>query len=179
MKKITITDLIHCALIIALLCISAFIRIPFPLVPLSLQTMIVLLSGLVFGPKKAALSVAVYILMGLFGLPVFTSGGGFAYVFKPTFGYLLGMIPAAYAAGAIASGSRNFTRNLLACAAGTLLIYLIGVPYFYAIANHVMGLNKTFASVLYSGFLITLPGDILKAVAASFAALKIPSQTKK
>ena len=175
MKNKRLTDLVQCGFTVALLCVSAFIRIPFPLVPLSLQTMIVMLAALLLGPKKAAVSVIVYLLMGLIGLPVFTSGGGFSYVLKPSFGYLIGMIPAAYAAGHLASGGKNLRRNLIACAAATGLIYLFGVPYFYLIANHVMGLDRTYASILYSGFLITLPGDIVKMIAASLTAVKMPA----
>ena len=174
MKNPRIIFLVQCAVIISLLCVSAFLRIPFPLVPLSLQTLIVMLSALILGPKKAAISVTVYISMGLFGLPVFTAGGGFSYVLKPTFGYLIGMIPAAYLIGKIGSGGKSFRKNLLACGAGTALIYLFGVPYFYLVANHLMGLDRTLSSVLYSGFLVTLPGDILKAIAASATAAKMP-----
>ena len=175
MKNHRIIFLAQCAVIISLLCVSALIRIPFPLVPLSLQTLIVMLSALILGSKKTAISVTIYILMGLLGLPVFATGGGFSYVLKPTFGYLIGMVPSAYLVGKIGSGGKSFRKNLIACSAGTALIYLFGVPYFYWIANHVMGLDRTLTSILYSGFIITLPGDILKALSASAAASKMPN----
>ncbi len=68
--------------------IGAFIRIPVPLVPFTLQITFTTLAGLfLLGSKKGAISVAVYVLMGLIGIPVFTQGGGFSYVLKPSFGF--------------------------------------------------------------------------------------------
>ena len=65
----------------------SFIRIPVPLVPFTLQITFTTLAGLLLGSKKGAISVAVYVLMGLIGIPVFTQGGGFSYVLKPSFGF--------------------------------------------------------------------------------------------
>ena len=84
-KKFTTRDLILCALFTALSAIGAFIRIPVPLVPFTLQITFTTLAGLLLGSKKGAISVAVYVLMGLIGIPVFTQGGGFSYVLKPMF----------------------------------------------------------------------------------------------
>ena len=86
-KKFTTRDLILCALFTALSAIGAFIRIPVPLVPFTLQITFTTLAGLLLGSKKGAISVAVYVLMGLIGIPVFTQGGGFSYVLKPSFGF--------------------------------------------------------------------------------------------
>lgn len=86
-KKFTTRDLILCALFTALSAIGAFIRIPVPLVPFTLQITFTTLAGLLLGSKKGAISIAVYVLMGLIGIPVFTQGGGFSYVLKPSFGF--------------------------------------------------------------------------------------------
>ena len=91
-KKFTTRDLILCALFTALSAIGAFIRIPVPLVPFTLQITFTTLAGLLLGSKKGAISVAVYVLMGLIGIPVFTQGGGFSYVLKPSFGFLVAFI---------------------------------------------------------------------------------------
>ena len=72
-KKFTTRDLILCALFTALSAIGAFIRIPVPLVPFTLQITFTTLAGLLLGSKKGAISVAVYVLMGLIGIPVFTA----------------------------------------------------------------------------------------------------------
>ena len=100
-KKFTTRDLILCALFTALSAIGAFIRIPVPLVPFTLQITFTTLAGLLLGSKKGAISVAVYVLMGLIGIPVFTQGGGFSYVLKPSFGFLVAFIIGAFVTGLI------------------------------------------------------------------------------
>ena len=87
----------------ALIAAGAFIRIPIPVVPFTLQFLFTTLAGLLLGGKNGAISVGVYIFLGLLGLPVFASGGGFAYVLTPTFGYLIGFGAGAYLTGRIAN----------------------------------------------------------------------------
>ena len=89
----------ECALFVVLMIVSAYIRIPIPYVPITFQTVVAVLAGLLLGAKWGTASVAVYIFMGLLGLPVFSGGGGFAYVLQLTFGYILGFAAAAFAAG--------------------------------------------------------------------------------
>ena len=90
-----------CALFTGLIIVGAFIKIPIPNVPLTLQVMFTNLAGLVLGSRLGALSVLTYVLLGLAGIPVFTSGGGIGYVLMPTFGYLIGFIIGTFAAGRI------------------------------------------------------------------------------
>lgn len=85
-------DLVLFALFTALIAIGAFIRIPVPFCPFTLQLLFTTLAGLLLGSRRGAASVAVYVFLGTIGLPVFTSGGGPSYIFQPTFGYLLGFI---------------------------------------------------------------------------------------
>ena len=87
------------AMFAALSAIGAFIRVPMPMVPFTLQLFFTTMAGLLLGGELGALSVGVYVLIGLLGLPVFTGGGGFSYVLQPSFGYLLGMIPGAFVTG--------------------------------------------------------------------------------
>ena len=82
--------LVLCALFAALIAVGAFIKIPIPYIPLTLQTLFTMLAGLMLGGRLGAISVCVYVAIGLAGLPVFTQGGGQMYVLKPTFGYLIG-----------------------------------------------------------------------------------------
>ena len=99
-KKVNIRSnavrLAECAVFVVLMVIGAFLHIPFFPVPLTFQTVISVLAGLLLGPWYGAGAVLVYIFMGLCGLPVFASGGGFSYVVNPTFGYLLGFAAAAF-----------------------------------------------------------------------------------
>ncbi len=89
----------------ALVGVGAFISIPLPFtpIPIGLQTLFVLLTGLVLGPLWGASAIVLYLLVGLLGLPVFAAGtGGPAHLAGPTGGYLLGFLPAAVVAGLIA-----------------------------------------------------------------------------
>ena len=85
-------QLLVAALFAALMCVSAFLRIPIPPTPLlfTLQTFVVFASGLMLKPKYALASMLVYTALGLFGLPVFSAGGGIAYVLQPSFGFIIG-----------------------------------------------------------------------------------------
>ena len=102
-------NLILVSLFAALTAVGAFIRIPIPFVPFTLQYLFCAFAGILLGPKLGALSQIIYVGMGLIGIPVFTEGGGIAYVFKPTFGYLIGFIVAAYVIGKIAEKIQDIT----------------------------------------------------------------------
>ena len=157
------------ALFVALIAVGAFIRIPIPVIPFTLQTLFVMLAGMLLGKNMGALSCLVYMLLGLFGVPVFTSGGGFGYVLQPTFGYLVGFVIGAYVTGAVAHGGEKVTyrRLLVAAFAGLAVIYL------YLISNLYLGKAVTVWYALLYGFLITLPGDVAKALVAGYLALKV------
>lgn len=98
-QRFTTRDLVLCALFAALSAAGAFIRIPLPGVAFTLQTLFVLLAGMLLGRRLGPVSIGVYLLTGLFGLPVFTGGGGPAYVLRPSFGYLLGFLLSAWLTG--------------------------------------------------------------------------------
>ena len=86
--------LIYCSLFTALIAAGAFIKIPVPVVPFTLQYLFTMLAGLLLGSKRGTISVVAYMLLGLAGLPIFSEGGGLWYVFKPSFGYIIGFCPA-------------------------------------------------------------------------------------
>ncbi|MBO8126333.1 MAG: biotin transporter BioY [Firmicutes bacterium] len=150
----------------ALMSVAAFVRIPIPPVAISLQSLVVLLSGLVLGPWLGAASQIVYILLGLMGLPVFTAGGGLSYLFKPSFGYLLGFIPAAWLIGRSFHPQQKAEKKKLLGVAilAHLVIYAIGLPYLYISLRFFAGTPVPFLTLLKTGFLIFLPGDILKSI---------------
>lgn len=79
-------SLVYCALFTALIAVGAFIKIPIPVVPFTLQYLFTMLAGILLG----SLSVLAYMILGLIGLPIFSEGGGIGYVFKPSFGYIIG-----------------------------------------------------------------------------------------
>ena len=167
------SELAKCAIFVVLMIVSAFIRIPFPLVPLTFQTVVAVLAGLLLGPLYGTAAVGVYIFMGLLGLPVFTSGGGFAYVLQPTFGYILGFAAAAFVAGLLGGrGNVTLLRALSAAIAGFLVNYLIGVPYFLLIWHFYMLNGGVWeAAVTYN--LIYMPKDLALCLLAGFLAWRI------
>ena len=163
------------ALFSALTAVGAFIKIPTPLLPITLQTLFTMLAGMLLGPKRGALAVLIYILLGLAGLPIFTQGGGIGYVFKPSFGYLIGMCVAAYISGVFTWKIKapGYMRYVLAGLAGTAVIYAVGLVYFYIIANFVINSPIGVWPLLLNCFLLTLPGDIALVFAGSILAQRL------
>ncbi|XRD23823.1 biotin transporter BioY [Lysinibacillus fusiformis] len=100
-KRHSTLALVMIAMFAALTAIGAFIKIPLPIVPFTLQIVFVFLAGCLLGSRNGLYSQLVYIGVGLVGLPVFTQGGGITYVVQPTFGYLIGFALAAYVIGMI------------------------------------------------------------------------------
>ena len=74
MNKLNTKSLILCSLFAALIAVGAFIKIPIPVVPFTLQVLFTTLAGLLLGPRLGAISVGIYLLVGLIGIPVFTQG---------------------------------------------------------------------------------------------------------
>ena len=152
------------ALFAALTGIGGFIRIPVPYVPLTLQTLMVMFSGLILGGKLGALSQLVYILVGLMGIPIFAHGGGPGYVLQPTFGYLLGFVCGAYIIGNITERRESLKRSFLfvALVAGTLAVYLPGVAVLYVNLNFIQQKAVSLSTAIKIGCLVVLPGDLIK-----------------
>ena len=123
--------------------------------------------GVLLGAGYGALSQAVYVLIGLVGVPIFALGGGFSYIFQPTFGFLLGLIPSALIIGLLTKKSRKPVRIVLSCVAGLAALYAVGLPYMALILNVYMDKGLDFWAVLKSGMLPFLPGDALKIAVAA------------
>lgn len=168
-------DMILIALFAALTGIGAFIKIPIPVVPITLQIVFALMSGIVLGAKRGMLSQVLYIILGLIGLPVFTSGGGPQYILSPTFGYLVGMIFAAYIVGKLRENMEHITilKLFLISMVGIGVIYIFGLVHLYSIKNLYLGQATSVWSVLYYGFLVTIVGDILKAIIVAIVSKKL------
>jgi len=172
------------ALFASLTAVSAYISIPISYIPVTMQTFIVLLSGILLGSGAGALSQIIYILLGLIGMPVFSGfNGGIQSVLKPSFGFLIGFILASFVTGKMlyADNKNNFSyRNIfLASLTGSMVIYMTGLPYMYFILNVIMNIETTALTVIKTGCLIFLPGDLIKILAASFLASKLLPNIKK
>lgn len=156
--------MVQCALFTALIAIGAFIQIPMPSMDYcTLQFLFVLLAGMLLGKERGALSALVYVLLGLVGIPVFAAGGGIQYIFRPTFGYLLGFILAAWTAGFIIEkrAVKSYGTYLLGAFGCLVVTYTIGLLYKYMIFNFHLSQPTPWSIVLLSCFPLDLPGDIL------------------
>lgn len=149
-----------------------FIKIPVGVVPITLLFFATALSGVLLGPRWGAVSQVVYVVLGLVGLPIFTGGGGLGYVLQPSFGFLLGLIPAAWVIGMLTWGRPGPVRVALSALAGLAVLYLVGLPYMWFILNVYLEKGMALPALLWSGMLIFLPGDALKI--AGVAALSRP-----
>lgn len=147
----------------ALTAAGALIKLPVPPVPITLQNLFVAMSGMLLGAKAGAISQIVYLIVGLMGLPVFSGGGGPGYVASPTFGYLLGFIPASALAGFLMKG-RPFTPRAVIIVSGLsmLMIYVIGVPWLAFYMTFILHKPDALLIAVTSGFAIFLPGDVVK-----------------
>ena len=173
MRKTNTRMLVLTALFAALTAVGAFFKIPFALAAISLQFLFTAMAGVLLGAGWGAASQAVYVLIGLVGVPIFALGGGFSYVFQPTFGFLLGLIPCAFVIGRLAKRPLRFWRTALAMLAGLAVLYAVGVPYMALIANGYLGKGLTFWQVLKNGMLIYLPGDLVKIAVGSSLCVAI------
>ncbi|MGL4913992.1 MAG: biotin transporter BioY [Romboutsia sp.] len=168
-------DLSMVALFASLTAIGAFIRIPLPYVPFTLQFMFCAFSGILLGSKLGMLSQLLYVGIGLMGMPVFTQGGGPSYILQPTFGYLIGFIVASFVIGKLTENKKelNIKNILLAVLAGLFFVYLIGVPYLYIINTFYLGNPYTvYLAVLY-GFVMCIGGDLVLSFIIAVAGSKI------
>ena len=165
----TTKNLVLCALFAALITIGTYIKIPTPLLPLTFQTLFVVLSGLVLGKKYGPVAVCVYVIAGLIGLPVFTGS-----VLNPTFGYIIGFIPGSWLAGFISEKFKPcFLTYLLGALAGIAVIYIFGIPYYYLMSKYYLE-NELGAKTLLMYFvLMPLPGDIFKSILAGLITKRV------
>ncbi|GAA3901937.1 biotin transporter BioY [Microbacterium invictum] len=143
-------------------------------VPITGQTLGVIVVGAALGARRGAAALTTYMLVGLAGLPVFAGPiAGPAYVLSPSFGFVLGFIPAAFAAGWFAERAwdRKPWLAFIGFVAASIIPFLIGVPYMALILSTVLGAEITFLSVMEAGVFPFIAGGIIKA---AVAALVIP-----
>lgn len=170
-----IKNIVLCAMFTALIICGAYIKIPIPYIPITMQTTFVTLAGLILGAKKSVASTFTYLLLGLIGFPVFTGGGGISYVLRPTFGYIIGFVIGAGITGLIAqkNSGKNVKTNILAGLAGLAAIYVIGVAYYCIISKLYLHSDISFSHVFLYCFLMTAPGDIVFTVIAAIVSAKL------
>lgn len=167
-----IRNVVFVALFASLISVFGFISIPIPgtPIPIVLQNMLVVLTALILGAGRGSLSVGLFLLLGLIGLPVFSGGGGgLARFLGPTGGFLYGYLVAAIVSGSIArfpQGDKktSLVRLYIASFLGFIFLYVPGVIHFMIV------LNKTFSQTMALAVLPYLPLDAVKACTAPLIA---------
>ena len=145
--------------------LAAHIRfeLPFTVVPVTLQTAIVLLAGLRLGWRDGAFSQALYIGAGAIGLPFFAGVSGLAVLVGPTGGYLAGFVLAALVAGQLNRNSKSFLRGWISALLASIVIFVTGALQLKVV------MNLTWAQTLTMGVLPFVLGDLLKITFAAAA----------
>jgi len=137
-------------------------------VPITAQTLGVMLAGIILGPRHGALAVLLFLFVVLLGAPLLSGGrGGLGVLFGPTVGFLLGFVPAAFVSGLVMARLKRlpvFAAALVAAiTGGIVVVYACGVLGLMAMARMSLLQALTAAAVF-------VPGDLLKALATAFVA---------
>ncbi|MDH8676772.1 biotin transporter BioY [Fusibacter bizertensis] len=178
--KLTTRDLTMIPLFTALMFVGAKVSIPFSAVPITFQLFFSVFAGLLLGARNGLISQLLYIGMGLIGIPVFTYGGGFQYIFNPTFGYLIGFAGCALIVGTLAERTKvvNFTKLLGFATLGLVFTYAFGNVYFYMIKNIYVGTPMALSAIFKMMIPYMIKDYVLLIIAAYVSALLIPRLKK-
>ena len=151
------------------LAVSSKIKIPFYPVPMTMQTFVVLMIGIIFGWKLGLATVSLYLLEGIIGLPVFSGtpekGLGLVYFTGPTMGYLLGFLVAVYISGKFNYDS-NIIKNFLKLLLATSFIYILGMTWL----GNLIGWDKPIFQLGAQPFLLA---ELFKILIVTFAISQI------
>ncbi len=168
--KLNTRDMTLVAVMAALICVAGPLTVAIGPIPLSLATFAIYLAGAVLGAKRGALAVALYLLIGAVGVPVFSGfSGGFQKLAGVTGGYLVGYLPCAWLTGLGACGAdeksgKGVWRLPAMMALGTATLYAVGTAWFMVQTKTPLG------AALGMCVLPFLPGDAVKIAAATLLA---------
>ena len=166
-----VKDMTLTAVMAALICIAGPLTIAAGPVPLSLATFAVYLAGAILGKKWGTVSVGLYLLIGIIGVPVFSGfSGGFQKLAGVTGGYLAGYLPCALLSGLGAEQAERKKRKWILpalMAAGTAALYALGTAWFMIQSGNAFGTALTLCVIPF------LPGDAVKIAAAVFLSTPV------
>ena len=175
-KILSTRGMVLCAMFTALIAIGAFLRIQLPIspVPYTLQFLFVNLAGILLGRRRGLIAVGLYIILGLAGVPIFSTGGGFEYIFRPTFGYILGFALGAWLAGSISErGTNSMKTYLIAGFATFIAVFALGLIYCYFISNFYLATPIGVKKLLVTGFLYFVPVDVFFVIVSALLAKRL------
>ena len=164
------------AVLAALTAVGAYLQVPFPPVPFTLQTLFVYVAGLLLPPLNAVLSQVVYLALGFAGVPVFAGGrAGVGVVYTPTFGYLLAFVIAAWVVSLLSHRPdlRAMTRRTVAVGSGAAIVLVLGSLYLWVAMRWFLGTPLPFWRALWIGGAVFVPVEVLKAVVAIWLAGRV------
>ena len=158
----------------ALVAAGAFIKIPMIPVPMTLQTLFVFLAALLLPSLSSFSSILIYIVLGAIGLPIFTSGGGFSALLRPTGGFIFGFLAAAPLGSFLAEKKRDSVLwNVVVLLAMEVVIYFIGIIWLK------VKLDATWAKAFAVGLTPFIIGDAVKIACASICGKLLYPETLK
>jgi biotin transport system substrate-specific component len=174
-EKVSVRGMVYASMFGAATAVGAYIIIPVPPVPITLQTFFLYLSAALLGGRLAALSQFIYLLLGIIGLPVFSGGkAGLGILFGPTGGYLIGFLVGAFIIGKMVELRERpgLIWIILSMVSGTIVVYLFGVIQLSLVAK------LTLIKSISAGIIPFLIGDVLKIIIASAITLKVRDKIK-
>ena len=175
--KLTTLAMVQIALCTALICVAAQLAIPLPIgVPFTLQVLMVMLTALILKPLYSVISLLLYVLLGVIGLPVFTGAkSGIGTILSPTGGFIIGFVLAAFLVSLLKNVLAKKLGGKLTVARYILVTVIVGIPVMYIPGNALYmaytGADLLSAVVTLTSVFILL--DIAKCVLASIIAVPL------
>lgn len=172
-------ELVRMALMTALLSVFSLVAIPLGPIPITLQTAFFLFIPAVLGARNGFISIGLYLMMGLLGLPVFAGGaGGLQHIFTPSFGYLLGACLSAPMIGKGTTNGKSFWPLFRMFLLGLGLIYAVGIGYAYWVMHRILETPVGWGTLIFMNLTTFLPLDLIKATIAAWVYLQLPNKYK-
>lgn len=171
-RLFTVRGMVFMAIFAAIICVAAPVSVQVGPIPITLATFAIYLAGAILGGKRGMVSVAVYIMLGAVGLPVFSNfNGGFTALLGPTGGYIIGYIPLVLLTGIFAEmNSKKHWTMIIGMFLGTVALYTFGTAWYMIMTG--IGLGRALALCA----LPFIPGDALKIVCVSAIAMPLKSK---
>jgi biotin transport system substrate-specific component len=170
-KKISVKNLTYSALFTALISVLSYITIPLPFspVPITAQSLAVMAAAVILSTQETALAIGTFLFLGIVGIPVFSGGrAGLGVIFGPSGGYLIGFLIGGIIISLLTKNKENFWQVLAGViTGGIIVIHFLGFIWLSQATG--MGLKEAFLA----GSLPFIPGDLFKAVLASYLGIRI------
>lgn len=162
-----IKDICLISLCLALLIVASKLVIPLGPIPMTLQTLVVIGIGLMLGTKRALILFLLYIVMGVIGIPVFSKGGGPAYVLEPSFGFIIGFACSSLITG-FHKGKFHLWENYVKGLLGLFVLDVVGMVYMYFIFKYYLKIDASFLYIIEVGLTPFILKDIASTVLSAF-----------